>query len=158
MFQTILHPTDFSEPAGAAFRLACSLAREHGARLVVAHVLAPVISIPELEGMLLAPEEYRDDLAARLRQVKPEDPAVCVEHRLLEGDPARETVRLALELKCDLIVLGTHGRTGLARLVLGSVAEHVLRLAPCPVLTVRVHPGTGAAREAPTRQGQVFKA
>jgi nucleotide-binding universal stress UspA family protein len=62
---------------------------------------------------------------------------VQLEYRLGTGDPATEILRLAGETKCDLIVMGTHGRTGLTRLVLGSVAEEVLRQAPCPVLAVK---------------------
>jgi nucleotide-binding universal stress UspA family protein len=57
---------------------------------------------------------------------------------MLEGDPTREIVRLAREKECDLIVMGTHGWTGLTRLLMGSVAEHVVRKAHCPVLTVKV--------------------
>jgi len=62
---------------------------------------------------------------------------VCVEHRLGEGDPATVILEVAEETGAGLIVMGTHGRTGLGRLVMGSVAEQVLRTAPCPVLTVR---------------------
>jgi nucleotide-binding universal stress UspA family protein len=61
-----------------------------------------------------------------------------VEHHLKEGDPAAEILRLAQEARVDLIVMGMHGRTGLGRLLMGSVAERVVRQAPCPVLTVKV--------------------
>jgi nucleotide-binding universal stress UspA family protein len=69
--------------------------------------------------------------------VQPSDPAVKIEHRLAEGDPAREILRVARETGCDLIVMGTHGWTGLGRLLMGSVAEQVVRKATCPVLTVK---------------------
>jgi hypothetical protein len=65
------------------------------------------------------------------------DNKVRVEHRLEEGEPSKEILRVAAEVGCDLIVMGTHGRTGLERLVLGSVAERVLAKARCPVLTLK---------------------
>jgi nucleotide-binding universal stress UspA family protein len=132
---TILHPTGLSEESEAAFGLACSLARDHGARLVVLCVVPlPVI----LYGP--PPEEYLDHLWEQLAQTQARDPQVRIEHLLVEGDPATEILRTAAEVPCDLIVMGTHGRTGLTRLILGSVAEQVLRQAPCPVLTVKAPP------------------
>jgi nucleotide-binding universal stress UspA family protein len=139
--RTILHPTDFSERSVNAFEVACSLARDSGARLIVLHVLErPVIAYT---GVAMAPpapgpsEEERTALLKRLNQVQPPAPAVAVEHRLEQGDPATGILQVAQEAGCDLIVMGTHGRTGLGRLLLGSVAEQVLRKAPCPVLTVK---------------------
>ncbi len=141
--QRILYPTDFSERATAAFPLACALARDHGAQLLVLHVKPPVVIV----GVLVAPEppELRQQLHEQLNRLRPADPNVRVEHQLLEGEPAREILRLAREANCDLIVMGTHGRTGLPRLLLGSVAEEVMRKAACPVLTVKV-PVVEAAR------------
>lgn len=138
--ESILHPTDFSQPSDYAFRLAHSLARDHGSRLIVLHVVATLG--PELATFgeattELEPESYQRKLWAELRQVQPKDPAVRVEHRLAEGDPAKEIVRAAVEAGCGLIVMATHGRSGLQRLLMGSVAEEVLRHAPCPVLTVK---------------------
>jgi len=69
----------------------------------------------------------------------PSDPSVSFEHKLLAGDPAAAIVEAADQENVDLIVLGTHGRTGLTRLLMGSVAENVVRKAKCPVLTVK-HP------------------
>ncbi len=139
--RTILHPTDFSERSANAFEVACSLARDSGARLIVLHVLErPVIAYT---GVAMAPpapgpsEEERKALLKRLKQVQPQAPAVAVEHRLEQGDPTIGILQVAQETGCDLIVIGTHGRTGLGRLLLGSVAEQVLRKAPCPVLTVK---------------------
>jgi nucleotide-binding universal stress UspA family protein len=74
-----------------------------------------------------------------LAEIKPNDRHVDFEHRMLVGDPAKEIVRLAREEDADLIVIGTHGRTGIARALLGSVAEVVVRRAPCPVLAYK-HP------------------
>ncbi len=80
---------------------------------------------------------FGEDLEAELRQLTIPDGAVPVDRRLLVGDPATEIVRIAEEEPCDVVVMGTHGRTGLGRLLMGSVAEEVLRKAPCPVLTVK---------------------
>ena len=136
--QTILHPTDFSSPSRHAFALACSLAKDHGARVIVLHVVPPAPAIA-MEGFVPPePESERDRLAEMLWQIVPADPQVRVEHQLSDGNPAREILRVAQEHKCDLIVMGTHGRTGLSRLLMGSVAEHVVRKAACPVLTVKV--------------------
>lgn len=138
--QAILHPTDFSEHSKYAFRLACSLARDHDARLIVVHVVATmgpeVVPVGEA-AMHLQPEGYQHILWDDLKRVQSADPTVSVDHRLVEGDPVKEILRLAQEAACDMIVLGTHGRTGLDRLLMGSVAEQVVRKAPCPVLTVK---------------------
>jgi nucleotide-binding universal stress UspA family protein len=137
--QTIVHPTDFSERADCAFQLACMLARDYAARLVVLHVAQPpVTGLGGLEAVPPGPEEYTmEALEERLRQMQSPYAAVRVEYRLREGDIAREILDAAEETPCDLIVMGTHGRTGLSRLLMGSVAEQVVRSAPCPVLTVK---------------------
>jgi nucleotide-binding universal stress UspA family protein len=138
--KTILHPTDFSEHSAYAFRLACSLARDHSARVLVLHVVktlgAEIIPYGDAQRQL-QPEGYRKALSDDLRRLQSPDPAVAVEHRLAEGDAAAEILRLAAETACDMIVLGTHGRTGMERLLMGSVAEQIVRKAPCPVLTVK---------------------
>jgi len=149
-FQTILHPTDFSTNSAAAFQLACSLARDHGARLIVLHVAAPLVAIygDGIVPVALEPEVQREGLAEQLHQVQPQSGQVRVEHRLADGDPALEILNAAQQSKCDLIVLGTHGRTGLARLLMGSVAEQVVRKAQCPVLTVKTPVPASAASPA----------
>jgi nucleotide-binding universal stress UspA family protein len=138
--KAILHPTDFSEHSDYAFRLACSLAHDHGARLMVLHVvmtLGPEL-VPYGEAVAqLQPEGYQQKLWDDLHAIQSPDPSIPVDHRLFEGDPASGIVRVARETSCDLIVLGTHGRTGLERLLMGSVAEQVVRKALCPVLTVK---------------------
>jgi nucleotide-binding universal stress UspA family protein len=137
--QTVLHPTDFSECSDYAFRLACSLARDHGARVVALHVVTPPVVVYG-EGVIpSSPEVYEDQGREQLRRLQP-DPAVQLECRLVRGYAAEEVLRVAEETRCDLIVMGTHGRTGLSRLLMGSVAEQVLRKAPCPVLTVKAPP------------------
>jgi len=159
-FKTILHPTDFSERSALAMRLAGSLARDHGARLIVVHVAVPPPAIA-VEGMALPPPALDLKLLrAQLQQVRPEDAKVPVEHRLVEGDAAAEILRLAGEMNCDLIVMGTHGRTWLSRMLMGSVAEQVVRKASCPVLTVKaqrpVQPSTPEV--APATAGRVAAA
>jgi nucleotide-binding universal stress UspA family protein len=141
--KTILHPTDFSPGSKFAFRLACSLARDYDARLVVLHVGAPPPAI--IGEVLVAPpplEDYEEALRQQLTRLRPKDPKVRVEHRLVIGDAAAEIVREAGAVKADVIVLGTVGRTGLARVFLGSAAEQVVRKAPCPVVTVKAPAAT----------------
>jgi nucleotide-binding universal stress UspA family protein len=81
-------------------------------------------------------DDYHLEAQVKLDRMEP-GPSVLVERRLEEGDPIGEILRAAAEVPCDLIVMGTHGRTGLARLLMGSVAEEVVRKAPCPVVTVK---------------------
>ncbi len=134
---TILYPTDFSEHSAHAFRLACSLARDYGARLVVLHVTA-VPTIVYGEGVLPPdPQELRAAAERQLHRLEVPEGNVRAERRLVEGDAATEILRVAREVKVDLVVMGTHGRTGLGRLLMGSVAEQVVRQATCPVLTLK---------------------
>ena len=133
---TILHPTDFSAPSAYALGLACALARDYGARLIALHV-AHVPPVFASEGMVPpAPEEIRAEAEEQLRQLPVPQDDVRVERRLELGDAAGEILRVAAEVDASLIVMGTHGRTGLGRLLMGSVAEQVVRRAACPVLTV----------------------
>ena len=134
----ILHPTDFSEHSRAAFELASALARDYGAELMVLHVnRATPIYAPD--GIVVGvPVEEPYELRGKLAQIRPEDPRVKTEHKLVDGDPADQILKAAAG--ADLIVLGTHGSTGLTRLLMGSVAETVMRRSPCPVLTVRTPP------------------
>jgi len=136
--QMILHPTDFSANCRPAFQTACALARDYHATLLVLHVMFPSVS-PLLQGPLPDPlrsVESQEDLA-QLPWPRPSDPQIRVEHRLAEGDPAEEILRLSEAVHCNLVVLGTHGKTGLGRYLTGSVAEAVLRKAVCPVLVVK---------------------
>jgi len=147
MIQTILYPTDFSEPAQDPFGFACLLAKTLKARLLIVHVCPP----PICHGEVTARRQengYHDLLWKDLEKIQPPDSAVRVEHLLEEGEAADTIVRVARDIPCDLIVMGTHGRTGLGRLLLGSVAEKVLRDAPCPVLTMR-SPGPEAKDRLP---------
>jgi nucleotide-binding universal stress UspA family protein len=144
--RTVLHPTDFSEHSRYAFRLACALARDYGARLVVLHVGPPPGIVYGTGPVPVEGAPHQQELREKLAELQAPDPKVPVEHRLaVHADPASEILRVAGELGCDVIVLGTHGRTGLGRVVLGSVAEQVLRKAGCPVLTVKLPPPEDAA-------------
>lgn len=134
---TVLLGTDFSDSSELALRCASAQAQAVDGGLLIVYVIP--ISIADGEGMLHAGVEAEDRVLVqqRLQQVVPDGFDGPVEHLLEEGDPAEVLVRLATERKVELIVLGTHGRTGLARLLMGSVAEQVVRRAPCPVLTVK---------------------
>jgi nucleotide-binding universal stress UspA family protein len=148
--RTILHPTDFSERSASAFCFAASLARDHGARIVVLHVYPPPAGHSETVARR-QPDGFTQSLWQQLKRWQVE--GVPVEHFLAEGEPAAEILRLAREKDCDLIIMGTHGRTGLRRLLLGSVAEEVMRLAPCPVLTVNTpFPHAAEAVSPPPRE------
>ena len=132
--QTIVYPTDFSDTAQLAFQMACSLARDHGADLVLLYVAGPAAGTWNL---LPDAAEAGHVILEKLNALQMSDPKVKMSPHIRQGEPAEEIVRQATESKADLIVMGTHGRTGLARLLAGSVAETVLRTAPCPVLAVR---------------------
>lgn len=132
--RTILHPTDFSSLADRAFAVACSLAQDYKARLILLHVHAPAVQLGEL-----VPTEAPDIREYLLRELHSlgTPPDIAVDYRLEVGPAAEGILCAAAETNCDLIVIGTHGRGGLGRMLLGSVAEAVLRKAPCMVLTVR---------------------
>jgi nucleotide-binding universal stress UspA family protein len=135
--RTILHPTDFSPQAETAFALACALARDYDARLIVAHVWEPP-PVMYADGYMPIPApDTRETFRLRLENLRPVDPPVEFERRFLDGSPVREILREARETNADLIVMGTHGWSGLSRLFMGSVAEGVMRKAPCPVMTVK---------------------
>jgi nucleotide-binding universal stress UspA family protein len=146
--QTILLATDFSERSDAAFRQACSLTRQCGARLYVLHVGVPPLSLTDRSLSPGHSDPLREARLAAVRAHHPAPPDVEVEYRLAEGDPADEVLRAARELGCDLIVMGTHGRSGLSRWFMGSVTEQVLREAACPVLAVKVPAPEEAAAAA----------
>jgi len=149
--RTILHPTDFSEHSAYALWLACALARDHGARLVLVHVAAPPTAVYGGDILIPVPPDSHDEERQRLDQLQVPD-TVPTERHLMEGDAATRILDVAEKTGSDLVVMGTHGRTGLARLLMGSVAEQIVRKAPCPVLTVKTpfpaaFPATGASRE-----------
>jgi nucleotide-binding universal stress UspA family protein len=130
---TILHPTDYSAESKNALSIACALARDYGSRLVLLHVaLMPFADRYES----VSPEAITKDGKEQLNQLELPIDTVRAERMCVLGEPAPEILRIAKEIQADVIVLGTHGRTGVKRLLMGSVAEQVLRNAPCMVLTI----------------------
>jgi len=143
----IVCPTDFSESAERAAQEAVQLAKALGAELVLAHVATDAmlwregVYTPDLRAVVEGQRKWAADaLAARALAVGAE--GVTARAVVKDGVAWKEIVRLAAEEHADMIVMGTQGRTGLERLLLGSVAERVLRHAPCPVLTVRPEPNS----------------
>jgi len=155
--RVIVHPTDFSEGSAAALRVARSLARDRGARLILLHI-APIHVV--LEGGMTAElnvGHLRDALDEAREIVEGPDLKFPVETWFSQGAAAEGILRVATEIGCDLIVMGTHGRTGLGRLVMGNTAESVLPEATCPVMIVKAYPpasiptlNPAAARQAVT--------
>jgi nucleotide-binding universal stress UspA family protein len=131
----ILYPTDFSSYSTQAYFHALGLAETYGASLTVAHVHSST-------------EVETEQLREQLEEVRPTNPKIKVNHVLLEGDAAAEIARYAADAGIDVIVIGTHGRTGVDRLVMGSVAERVMREAPCSVLVVKLRCGVASADRA----------
>lgn len=152
-YRRILWPTDFSRLANAVLSQAARLATRSGAQLLVLHVLSPpaIYAVPDLSGIAWDQLERESRAAAQARlarltnHVKARLPRTRVQGVLAEGNPATEILRAAKRLKCDLILIATHGHSGLAHLLIGGVAERVVRTAPCPVLTVR-HPAMRVKR------------
>jgi len=151
-YQRILWPTDFSVVASGALPHALWLAQEYGAELIILHVVTPEEAdiSPGITGRIwdrLEQEsrqrvEYQLGLLVRDLQ----RPALKLQTVLGQGVVFEEILRVAQRLACDLIVLATHGRTGVRRVLLGSVAEQVVRQSSCPVFLVR--PPRVALRDA----------
>jgi len=143
--RTILHPTDFSRASAPAFKRAVQMAKDNRAQLLILHVLAPASPMLMTDGYV--PPKVYDDMEAaaraeaqkQLRRLveKAKHSGVRVKPILLEGIAHERIIQAARSRKADLVVIGTHGRTGFARFFLGSVASRVLAISPCPVLTVR---------------------
>jgi len=138
----ILCAIDFSETSDKALEHAHSLAQKHGASLVLVHAWQlPAYALPE--GAITANPQYIMEIQRQLEKslaaavAKLEGSGVAVSGKLGEGPAHLEVNRLAAELHADLVVIGTHGRTGLSHVLLGSTAERVVRSCPVPVLTVR---------------------
>jgi universal stress protein A len=148
--KTILFATDFSHASDAALANAEALATSTGAKLLIVHVEEPPLAYGGGELYYGLPEPSSERILKMLEDVRPKNPAVAFTHRLTMGDPASEIVRIAGDEKAEMIVIGTHGRSGVSRLLMGSVAEAIVRKSPCPVLVYRETPeklagGKGAA-------------
>lgn len=133
----ILHPTDFSDRSEPAFELACALARDYKADLVVFHAVDPDFEFAPEGGMIIDRMEKLSNARRQLDRMRSDDPKLRIRLRLVEGYAAWTILEAAREEQADLIVLGTHGRSGVSRVLMGSVAEDILRNALCPVLTVK---------------------
>jgi len=140
----VLFATDFSRASTKALPTAMALARTHGASLLIVHVFVPLVPVvPEqyISGTTvnqlnararLASQRHLDSVVRNARKA-----GVRATGILVEGEPAAKIVRTARARKADLIVVGTHGRTGLSKLFMGSIAQRVIAMAPCPVVVVR---------------------
>jgi nucleotide-binding universal stress UspA family protein len=137
----ILHPTDYSDNSMEALRLALDLAQQCNSQILLVHVVETLGPENVTFGEVAAqpqPEAYRQRLMTDFQRRVPDPGAgVSLEYVLVEGDAAEAIVRVTQERSCDLIVMSTHGRTGLRRLLMGSVAEQVIRHAPCPILITK---------------------
>ena len=140
----ILHPTDFSPASRPAFKKAAKMAKTDRAALEVLHVKTSLT--PIYGGMYVSPKTHAELVASTTAWVRKEMDKLLKTARaagvkatsaIVEGSPFDRIVRAARARRADLIVMGTHGRTGFSRLLLGSVASRVISASPCPVLTVR---------------------
>ena len=135
-FTKILCPVDLSENSKAAIALASSIAKLSSAKLVFIYVGPP--PLPR-EAMFASGDmdAFMSRHRKQLEEVKPTESGVVVEHVVLQGDAADEVLKFADEQMCDLIVLSTHGRSGITRFLMGSVAEKIVRHSKIPVMSVR---------------------
>jgi len=136
-FKAILSPIEFDENSLAALGEAKQLARTYNATVYVLHVV-PIILVPG-EGYIVYSLEEQEQKAKKAVTDIADEHLGGVKHEIITkiGDIAESVLQVAKEIQADLIVMATHGRTGLGHFFLGSVAEKVVREAPCPVLTVR---------------------
>jgi nucleotide-binding universal stress UspA family protein len=152
--ERVLVPVDFSEGSDAALEYALGLTHALGGHVDVLHVLeSPRYSSDLMVGMagttFSSFEDYARGAATREMEsflARHRSPGPKVHARIDAGDPAHEIVRRAETDRYDLVVMATHGRSGLAHLLVGSVTEKVIRRAPCPVLTVRTRAVPAAAK------------
>lgn len=135
--RSILVPVDFTTTTEKALSYAASFAKQFGATVTLLHVKEPTY-MPASESGVLVELETRSDAQARLADLEARlDPQVSCRTIIKDGHAEAEILKVAEELECDLIILSTHGRTGVERLLLGSTAEKVVRRAGCPILVVR---------------------
>lgn len=147
----IVVATDFTENSLPALEMAFNLSLETQATLYLVNVLEiPAITAPPMAAMHIPIEEMREGALERLEQLIPEnwESEAQIETAVLTGPPADTIADFAEEKGADMIIVGTHGRKGLARVFLGSTAESLLREAPCQVLVVKPKHSTEAAHES----------
>jgi len=151
--RVVLHPTDFSDGSEAALRVARLLARERGARLMLLHVAPSQVFMKGAMPAELDQGYAHDALESARERTDGPDLKYPVETWFSRGMAPDEIVRVAEEVGCDLIVMGTHGRTGLGRLLMGNTAESVLPEAHCPVMIVKAsRPISGATSDRPAQK------
>ena len=139
-FKKILVPTDFSSQSDKSLDYAVMVANQFGAKIILLHIIEPFpytttdafMVVDNSEAMRSIAETLIKNQSKTLRQKK-----ISVKTDLIVGNPAQEIIKKAEREKADLIVMGTHGRTGVEHVLLGSVAEKIVRLANCPVLTIK---------------------
>jgi nucleotide-binding universal stress UspA family protein len=147
----VLAPTDFSGHSEHAVRYACSLAERFEAELHLVHILSEIIPAgPDPLLMPVMPPQFYEESERRAKETlrhllrpawgKPASVTTAVRW----GSPVEAIVDYCKELAIDLLVIATHGRTGLSHVLLGSVAERIVREGPCPVLTIRDSPRAGS--------------
>ena len=137
---TIIYATDFSECSDAALQYATAFATAEKARLLIVHVddETPGLVVGDVGyGYFPQIDRIAQEQLEKLERVKPPSERVQYEHHFLRGTVADEIIKYSQEQQADLIVVGTHGASGIGERLLGSVAEKIVRVAPCPVLTVR---------------------
>jgi len=142
MFSRIVCPTDFSQPAHHAAQYAARLANSCQAELILLHVVAdisyPMRSLGTVTAFPNLQKELHHRATAELEEAKGSlDASTSIRTEMRDGEVHEQIIDFAADANCDLIVIGTHGHTGLKHMLLGSTAERVVRTAQCPVLTVR---------------------
>lgn len=151
VIRKILVPLDFSQHSTQALEYAADMARRYDAKLELVTVFdINIFALPDGMPMMVPGqfEQLAADLKGLLEKAKHDAlaaGALMADTHLLQGNPGEEILRFASKAEVDLIVLGTHGRTGIKHLLIGSVAERIVRHAPCPVFTVKAMPRTEAA-------------
>jgi len=140
-------PTDFSEPSQEALKVACEMAAHFGAELILVHVVTPIPVIPIHDdptsfNLPLYEKEMEQSAIKSLKKLQQEKVTQSIRSRtaVIQGDPSTQIVTLADTENMDMIIIATHGFTGWRKFMFGSVTEKVIRLANCPVLSIRMPP------------------
>lgn len=158
--KTILCPLDFSEPSEQTFKVAVELASVFSARLFLVNVVPELPALPPDPNFVFEVPEYELTLSAdadeKLHNLANQAASrgIAVDTTVGHGDAAKEIVRIAEDQSADLIVIATHGLTGLQHAVFGSVAEKVVRMAKCPVLSIRLQQEGRESEKASVNEAQ----
>lgn len=142
--RNILVPIDLSEQSTVALRYAVSFAGQMGARITLLHVIEPLITYQDTAYLGAVSSDriasFTGQIVARICEQEKVKPTLIRQIKVESGVPCDKIIETAKAQKTDVIILATHGRTGLAHILLGSTAEKIVRLAPCPVFVVRAQP------------------